>query len=255
MRIVVAGATGTVGRHVVEAATRHGHDVVPLSRATGQNVVTGRGLDHALRGADAVVDVTSIQTTSAARSRAFFAAGTSALLAAEERCGVRHHIALSIVGVDALPLSYYAGKVQQERLVEAADVPHSILRATQFHEFADQILARGAVGPLALVPTGLLRPVAALDVAEALVAIAEAPAPASGRHPDLRGPQDETLLAMVRAVAERRGSRRRVVGVSLPGAYWRGMRSGLLRGDGAATEGRVTFAEWLAAQGPGGGSV
>ncbi|RFA07852.1 hypothetical protein B7R54_00460 [Subtercola boreus] len=246
MRIAIAGATGTVGRHVVTVAARRGHDVVPLSRSTGQNVITGRGIDEALTGVTAVIDVTSIQSTSADRSREFFRAATSTLLDAARRGTVTHHVALSIVGIDELPLGYYAGKVEQERLVSDATVPHSILRATQFHEFADQILVRGAVGPLTLVPTGLLRPVAALDVAEALVAIAEAPAPADGRHPDLRGPRDEILLDMVRRVARKRNSRKPIVGVSLPGAYWRGMRSGVLRGDASATEGSATFAEWLA---------
>ncbi|TFB87663.1 3-beta hydroxysteroid dehydrogenase [Cryobacterium algoricola] len=246
MRIAVAGATGTVGRHVVVAAERRGHDVVPLSRSTGQDVSTGVGLDAALTGADAVIDVTSVASTSAAASVDFFGAATRHLLDAEVRQSVGHHVALSIVGIDYLPLGYYAGKVEQERLVTAGPVPFSILRATQFHEFARQVLDRASFGPIALVPAGLLRPVAAVDVAAALVSIAEGTG--RGRHRDLRGPRDETLLDMVRAVIRAEGRRLPALGVSLPGAYWRGMRSGVLRGTADAAEGPMTFAEWMAAE-------
>ena len=246
MRIAVAGATGTVGRHVVVAAERHGHEVVPLSRSTGQDVSTGLGLDDALTGADAVIDVTSVASTSAAASVAFFGAATRHLLDAEVRQGVGHHVALSIVGIDALPIGYYAGKVEQERLVAAGPVAFSILRATQFHEFARQVLGRASFGPIALVPAGLLRPIAAADVAEALVLIAEGTE--RGRHRDLRGPRDETLFDMVRKVIRADARRMPVLGVSLPGAYWRGMRSGVLRGTGHEAEAPTTFDDWLAGE-------
>ena len=246
MRIAVAGATGTVGRHVVVAAERHGHEVVPLSRSTGQDVSTGVGLDAALTGADAVIDVTSVASTSAAASVEFFSLATRHLLDAEVRRSVGHHVALSIVGIDYLPLGYYAGKLEQERLVTAGPVPFSILRATQFHEFARQVLGRASFGPVALVPTGLLRPIAAVDVAEALVSIAEGTE--RGRHRDLRGPRDETLLDMVRGVIRAEGRRMPAVGVSLPGAYWRGVRSGVLRGTADADAAPTTFDDWLAGE-------
>lgn len=248
MRIVVAGATGTVGRHVVVAAERRGHEVVPLSRSTGQDVSTGVGLDTALTGADAVIDVTGVASTSAAASVAFFAAATRNLLAAEVRQSVGHHVALSIIAIDYLPLGYYAGKIEQERLVTAGPVPFSILRTTQFHEFARQVLGRAAFGPIALVPAGLLRPIAAADVAAALVAIAEGTE--RGRRRDLRGPRDEILLEMVRTVIRADGRRMRALGVSLPGAFWRGMRSGVLRGTGDEAEAPTTFDEWLAGEPP-----
>ena len=246
MRIGVAGATGTVGRHVVSVAAGRGHEVVPLSRSTGQDVSTGVGLDAALTGADAVIDVTSVASTSAAASVEFFSLATRHLLDAEVRESVGHHVALSIVGIDYLPLGYYAGKLEQERLVTAGPVPFSILRATQFHEFARQVLGRASFGPVALVPTGLLRPIAAVDVAEALVSIAEGTE--RGRHRDLRGPRDETLLDMVRTVIRAEGRRMPAVGVSLPGAYWRGVRSGVLRGTADAAEAPTTFDDWLAGE-------
>ena len=247
MRFAIAGATGTVGHFVVDAARRRGHEVIRLSRATGQNVETGEGVDAALTGADAVIDVTSVGTTSAARSVEFFAAASESLLSAEARQGVAHHIALSIVGIDAVPFGYYAGKLAQERIVTDAVVPHSILRATQFHEFAGQLLAQTTIGPLALVPSGLVRPVAARDVAEALVTIAEGDP--VGRARDLRGPRDETLLSMARRLLRAKRAKRAkrlAIGVSLPGDYWRGLRSGVLRGTADSDEGAVTFDEWLA---------
>lgn len=244
MRIAVAGATGTVGRHVVDVARLRGHDVVGLSRVTGQNVETGEGVDAALAGADAVIDVTSVGSISAARSVEFFTAASATLLSAETRQRVAHHVALSIVGIDAVPFGYYAGKLAQERAVTDAVVPHSILRATQFHEFAGQLLSQTTVGPLALVPTGLVRPVAASDVAAALVTIAEG-APV-GRARDLRGPRDETLLGMSRRLLRAERAGRLAIGVSLPGGYWRGLRSGVLRGTADSDEGTVTFDEWLA---------
>jgi len=244
MRIAVAGATGTVGRHVVDIARLRGHEVVGLSRATGQNVETGEGLDAALTGVDAVVDVTSVGSISTARSVEFFTAASEALLAAEIRRRVPHHVALSIVGIDVVPHGYYAGKLAQERVVTDAVVPHSILRATQFHEFAGQLLSQATVGPFALVPTALLRPVAARDVAAAIVTIAEGPP--IGRARDLRGPQDETLLGMSRRLLRAEQARRLAIGVSLPGDYWRGLRSGVLRGTADSDEGTVTFDEWLA---------
>jgi uncharacterized protein YbjT (DUF2867 family) len=117
MRLVIAGATGTVGRHVVNAAKSRGHEIVALSRSSGQDIVNGAGLVRAMAGADAVVDVTSTVTTSAAKSTAFFTTVTANLTNAELQAGVTHHVALSIVGIDTVNVGYYAGKLAQERAV------------------------------------------------------------------------------------------------------------------------------------------
>ncbi|BBY28937.1 SDR family oxidoreductase [Mycolicibacterium sediminis] len=243
MRLVIAGATGTVGRHVVSAARYRGHEVVALSRSSGQDIVNGAGLVHAMAGADAVVDVTSTETTSAATSTTFFTAVTANLSHAEREAGVTHHVALSIVGIDTLNVGYYAGKLAQERAVGAGLVPWSLLRATQFHEFAEQVIRRGSLGPLVAVPKILVRPVAAREVGRRLVEIAEG-APL-GRTTDLAGPDDESLAQLVRRMLAFDGSRRRVVELSLPGKYWRGSASGILRGDEGALRGRIGFDEWL----------
>ncbi|WP_147796239.1 SDR family oxidoreductase [Cellulomonas sp. Y8] len=245
MRIAVCGGTGVVGRHVVRVAAERGHDVAVLSRSAGVDVAGGpdAAVDAALAGADVVVDVLSTTTLSARRAVGFFEATTRRLLAAEERAGVRHHVALSIVGIDGIEASYYAGKLAQERLVAAAAVPHSIVRAAQFHEFAGQIVARASLGPVTLAPRTLTRPVAAAEVAEHLVEVAEG-GPV-GRAPDLVGPRDDTLAGMIRRQSTHDGTGRRVLEMRLPGGYGAGLASGALRGGPEALRGRLTFDDWL----------
>ncbi len=172
MRIAVAGATGVVGAYVVEEARRRGHDVVPLARSLGVDVAVGDGLDEALAGVDVVIDVLST-TEGGEKARAFYERTTTNLLRAEERVGVGHHLALSIVGIDGVPFGYYEAKVRQEELVEAGPVPWTILRATQFHEFAGQLLDRMGTRVVAPVPRMLSQPIAAVEVAAALVDRAE----------------------------------------------------------------------------------
>jgi uncharacterized protein YbjT (DUF2867 family) len=243
MRLVVAGATGAVGRHVVEQARAAGHAVVPLSRGSGQDVVSGAGLADALTGADAVVDVTNVATLSARRAVAFFRRATANLLAAERAAGVGHHVVLSIVGIDAVPTGYYAGKSAQEEAVTGGGVPWSLLRATQFHEFAGQVARRGA-GPVVVVPAMRTATVAAAEVATALLAIAEKPP--RGRAADLGGPETAELADLVGRYLAAAGLRRRVLRLPLPGRTWRLVREGALLPAAGADHGRGTFDEWLA---------
>jgi uncharacterized protein YbjT (DUF2867 family) len=246
MRLVVAGATGTVGRHVVEGARAAGHDVVPLSRNTGQDVVTGAGLAAAMAGADAVIDVSNVTTTSGRTSVDFFSRATANLFAAEQEAGVPHHVALSIVGIDGETSGYYAGKVEQERLVTAGPVPWTLLRATQFHEFAAQMVQRASVGPVVVIPAMRTETVAAADVAAALVALAEGPP--RGRATDLGGPEEAELADLVRRYVADTGRRRVVLRVPLPGAAGRRMRDGTLIPGPDADRGRQTFDQWLGDQ-------
>lgn len=244
MKIAVAGATGAVGHHVAEVARSRGHEVVPLARAFGVDLTTGKGLDGRLAGVDAVVDVTSAPTQKREEAEAFFGAITRTLLAAEASAGVGHHIALSIIGIDEVPSGYYLGKRRQERLVEEGSVGWSILRAAQFHEFAEQALGFVRVGPFSLVPRMLSQPVAAVEVAAALVDLVEAGP--SGRVPDLAGPERLPMVDLARRVSRSRRLGRRVVGVPLPGAVGRGMRDGSLCAAGDGPRGGITFDDWLA---------
>lgn len=244
MRIAVAGGTGTVGRHVVDVAREHGHDVVVLTRSTGVDLVAGHALDAALAGVDVVIDVASVQTLSSKEARHFFGAVTRNLLAAEDAAGVRHHVALSIVGVDDASYGYYAGKLLQEQLVEAGPVPWTLLRATQFHEFASQISERMKVGPLVMVPAMRSQPVAAREVAERLVDLAEADP--AGRVRDLAGPREERMSDLARRWATASGRAGRVVELPVPGGFGRAMRDGTLLPRPGTDLGRQTFDEWLA---------
>jgi len=242
MRIAVAGGTGLVGRLVVGAARARGHEPIVLARSAGVDLITGAGLDRAVATADAVIDVANVTTTSRARSIGFFATSTNNLLAAAARAGVGHHVALSIVGVDRVGLGYYAGKRRQEELVLAGPVPATVQRATQFHEFAAQLLGH-AVGPFVPVPRMLSRPVAAREVAELLVTVAAGPP--LGLAPELAGPEDKQMVAMVRQVVRARGLRRVVVPIRVPGSAGRQMRNGGLLPAGPGPRGTETFDEWL----------
>lgn len=246
MRIAVAGGTGTVGRHVVAVGRERGHDILVLSRATGADLVAGTNLDRILIGADAVIDVTSIATQSARASREFFGTVTGNLLDAEQRTGVGHHLALSIVGSDRAPFGYYAGKAEQEQRVRAGRVPWTILRATQFHEFAAQLYERFHVGPVALVPTMHAQPVAAKEVAARLLDLAES-GPAA-QTTDLGGPEKLRMVDMVRAYLETTERRARVWEVPLPGGFGRAMRDGTILPSADADHGTQTFAQWVSEQ-------
>lgn len=246
MKLAVAGGTGTIGSRVVSIAQAQGHDVEVLSRRTGADLTNRVGLTIRLAGVDAVIDVLNVQTTSAKKSTAFFETTTRTLLDAEQEAGTPHHLALSIVGVDRAPDAYYAGKWAQEKLIEASPVPWTILRAAQFHEFADQVYGRAKIGPLHLAPRMRTQPIAAIEVAEHLVALAVAGP--GGRVPDLAGPQEESLPEMIRAVARKRGSKSWIATVSLPGAFGRAQRDGSLLPGPDAVLGRQTFAEWLTAR-------
>lgn len=242
-RIAVAGGTGLVGRLVVEEVRRAGATPVVIARSAGVDLTTGAGLEEALTGADVVIDASNVDTMSAKVSVGFFEAATRHLLAAGERAGVRHHVALSIVGCDVVDLPYYLGKRRQEELVAAGPVPWTIVRATQFHEFAGQLIDRSP-GPFALAPRMLSQPVAAAEVAALLVATALGGPQSSTR--ELGGPRPERMDRLVRAELRRRGARRVVVPVPMVGAAGRQVKDGgLLPGPGA-TLGRQTFAEWAA---------
>jgi uncharacterized protein YbjT (DUF2867 family) len=246
MRIAVAGGTGLVGRHVVNALA--GHELVVLARSRGIDITTGTGLAEAMAGVDAVIDVSNVTTTRRRASMAFFTAGTKNLMVAGQRAGVRHHVVLSIVGVDRVDLGYYDGKRRQEQLVLDGRVPGSVLRVTQFHEFPGQLLAR-ALGPVAVVPRMRVQPVAAREVAGALAALATGPA--QGMAPELAGPEEHELVDLARRVARAQGIRRWVLGMRLPGAAGRAVAGGALLPTGPGPRTGLTFEQWLTASGHG----
>lgn len=244
MRIAIAGGTGVVGRHVTERVRQLGHQPVVLARSAGVDLTTGAGLAGALAGVETVIDVCNAATISKAKSVSFFEATTQHLLDAEQAAGVGHHVVLSIVGIDRVDFSYYFGKRRQEELALGGPVPATVLRATQFHEFPGQLIDRS--GPIIVVPKMLSQPIAAREVAEALVDLAGAEP--AGRVPDLAGPEQLQMADLVRQVRDARGSRRPIVAMRLPGSTGRGMASGGLLPETDGPRGRQTFAAWLEEQ-------
>ena len=209
MRFAVIGGTGRIGSRVVEVLNAAGHQAVPHARSTGVDLLTGAGLAQALAGADVVVDVTQSPTTDAA-SRAFFQTTMDNLLAAADAAGVGHAVLLSIVGVDRVPgLDYYRAKVHQENLVKAGPVPYSIVRATQFFEFVEEIMDWSTDGDTVRLPSTRMQPVAADDVARAVAEVA-AGAPLKGVR-DVAGPDVFPLAELGRMALAGRGDSRRTV--------------------------------------------
>ncbi len=249
--ILLTGGTGALGRLLRPRLLAAGHTLTLMSRrapAPGEDdgvrwaigdLETGTGLAEALAGAETVIHAASHPTR-----RRVDVEGTARLLAAAGAAGAGHLLYISIVGIDRVPLSYYRNKLAAERLIMAAPVPWTILRATQFHELMDRVFAGLARLPLMLLPARIpIQPIAAADVADALAAAAAA-GPA-GRLPDIAGP--EVLLAdtMARRWLAATGRRRPILTLPLPGAVAAAYRAGHTTAPDRRA-GRQTWAEWLA---------
>lgn len=199
MRIVVLGGTGQVGRKVVEALEHRAQAVVVASPTSGVDARTGQGLDAALELADAVIDVTNAPDVSSHAARDFFEETTGRLLAAEQKAGVKHHVVLSIVGADHTgEEGYFAAKGIQERAVRSGSTPFSILRSTQFYDFARRIAEWNTTQDTVHLPAKLVQPVAASDVAEKLVELAMSTS--LDGAVDMGGPEQMSLPEFVHRV-------------------------------------------------------
>jgi uncharacterized protein YbjT (DUF2867 family) len=250
MRIAVTGATGRVGRHVVDVLEAGGHEVVPISRSTGVDVITRAGLVEALAGVECVVDTATWPTPDEEAATEFFNTAARNLHELGAAAGVRRIVVVSIIGVDRFSGGYNAAKVAQERAHLAGAIPVRILRAAQFHEFVEQLLEWGRRDDASYLPRFRTQLVAARTVADALVELAtdENPVPAPGHAPiwEIAGPRDEDLVEVARVLAARRGDPVRIEAVSDPddpdaGLYEAGA---LLPGPDATLAG-PSFDEWL----------
>ncbi|GAS95095.1 dTDP-4-dehydrorhamnose reductase [Mycolicibacterium canariasense] len=210
MRISVIGATGLIGSKVVDLLNSDGHDVVAASRTSGADVLTGDGLTDALAGADVLVDVVNSPSFDDGPVMDFFTRSTANLVAAAKAAGVRHYVALSIVGVDTLPESgYLRAKVAQERTITASGLPYTIVRATQFEEFTEAIVASLDAGDVVRAPDALIQPVASDDVAAAVAHAATAD-PRDGII-EIGGPAQISFADLARRVLAAQGSDKTVV--------------------------------------------
>ncbi|MBP1888395.1 SDR family oxidoreductase [Sinorhizobium mexicanum] len=240
MKIVVIGGTGLIGSKTVAVLRQGGHEVVAASPKRGVNTLTGEGLEEALAGAQAVIDLSNSPSFDAEAVLEFFEASGRNLLAAEAAAGVRHHVVLSIVGTDRLPdQGYCRAKVAQEKLIEASGIPYTIIRSTQFLEFLGAIVDASTDGGVVRLAPGLLQPIAADDVAE--VAFAN---PRNGiveiAGPE-RAPFNEIVARYLKAVGDRR------IVVKDPQARYFGARleETSLVPLGEARLGRFNLEEWL----------
>ena len=197
MKIVVIGGTGLIGSKLVTKLDEHGHQAVPAAPNTGVNTLTGEGLSEVLEAAQIVVDVSNSPDWDDDAVMHFFQTSSRNLLAAEAAAGVGHHIALSVVGTDRLTESgYFRAKLAQEELIEGSSIPYSIVHATQFFEFINGIADQATDGNTVRLPSALIQPMAAEDVASAVAQVAVAP-PLNGMV-EIAGPQQFRLDELIR---------------------------------------------------------
>ncbi|MGX6564902.1 SDR family oxidoreductase [Cupriavidus necator] len=245
MKIVVIGGSGLIGSRLVALLNEASHTAVAASPRTGVNTVTGEGLSHALVNADVVVDVTNAPSWEPQAVLDFFRSSARNLGKAEVAAGVRHHVALSIVGTDRMPENaYFTAKVAQEEAIEAAGVPYTIVRATQFMEFIGGIADYGTDGGTVRVGDGMFQPIAADDVAAALAQVALA-APLNGTI-DIAGPDRASFAEIVSRYLKSAGDARTVV-TDRDARYYGGYVEELsLVPLGDARIGRISLDQWLA---------
>ncbi len=247
MKIVVIGGTGLIGRQVIERLTEHGHDAVAAAPSTGVDTIAGTGLAEAFAGADVVVDVSNSPDFSDDAVMDFFRTSTTNILAAEKEAGVRHHVALSIVGIERmLDAGYFRAKQAQERLIRSSGVPYSIVHATQFFEFARGIGDSATDGDTVRLPSAPVQPMASSEVAAAIAKTAAA-APLDGDR-EIGGPERFGLDEFVRRALVFAGDPRQVV-VDEEAGYFGGHPGPdtLVPGPGAEL-GTIRFSEWLESQ-------
>ncbi|GAA1587217.1 SDR family oxidoreductase [Kribbella sancticallisti] len=244
MKIVVVGGTGLIGSKVVAKLGEHGHEAVPAAPNTGVNTITGEGLAEALTGADVVVDVSNSPSWEDDAVMTFFETSTRNILAAEAEAGVRHHVALSVVGTELLLDSgYFRAKLAQEELIENFSMPYSIVRATQFFEFVPGIADAATDGNTVRIARIFFQPMAGDDVAQAVGRTA-AGSPLNGRV-EIGGPERYRMDDFFRQALAARNDPREVV--TDPSAMYFGVspaEGALVPGDGAIL-GETQYSDWL----------
>jgi uncharacterized protein YbjT (DUF2867 family) len=210
MKIVVIGGTGLIGSNVVKQLSEHGHEAIPAAPSTGVNTITGEGLAGVLPGVDVLIDVSNSPSFADDDVMNFFQISTRNLLSAGMKAGVKHYVALSVVGADRLPDSgYLRAKVAQENLIEESSIPFSIVRATQFFEFVKRIADEATDGNTVKLPPVGFQPIAAIDISK-VVGRVSAGEPLNGKV-EAAGPDLFQFDELIRDVLARKGDPREVI--------------------------------------------
>jgi uncharacterized protein YbjT (DUF2867 family) len=247
VKIIVIGGTGLIGSKVVTKLRESGFEAVAASPNSGVNTITGEGVAEVLKGASVVVDVSNSPSFEDAAVLAFFETSTRNLLAAEAAGGVRHHVALSVVGTERMTGSgYMRAKIAQEKLIEESSIPYSIVHATQFFEFMKGIADGATDGDTVRLASVLIQPMAAEDVATAVTRVAVG-APVNGIV-EVAGPEQFRLDEIVRRYLGARDDPRSVVADPRARYYGAQLEERTLVPDGNATIGETRFEDWLSRQ-------
>ena len=245
MKIVVIGGSGLIGSKLVNQLREQGHEAIAASPKSGVNTLTGEGLAEALRGAAVVVDVSNAPSWEDAAVLNFFETSTRNLLTYEAAAGVGHHVALSVVGTERLLESgYFRAKIAQENLIKASSIPYSIVRATQFYEFFKGISDFSTKGNEVHLPSALIQPMAADDVASEVGRIATG-SPVNGIV-EIGGPEQFRLDELIRQGLAARNDPRKVVADPQATYYGVKVTERALVPESNATLGKMRFDEWLA---------
>lgn len=244
MKIVVIGGTGLIGSKLVAQLREHGHEAVPASPDTGVNTLTGQGLAQTFTGADVVVDVSNSPSFEDAAVMNFFQTSTGNILAAEKAAGVRHHVALSVVGTERMSESgYIRAKQAQEKLIRESGIPYSIIHATQFFEFVPRIADGFTIGTEVRVPPVLFQPMASDDVAKAVGRVSVG-APLNGIV-EVGGPEQFRFDEIIGRVLAARKDPRPVIADPKARYFGAILEERTLVPDEGARLGEVTFAEFV----------
>jgi uncharacterized protein YbjT (DUF2867 family) len=254
MRIVVIGGTGLIGSKLVKQLREHGQETVAASPDSGVNTVTGQGLADVLQGASVVVDVSNAPSFEETAAMNFFTTSTRNLLRYEADAGVRHHVALSVVGTERLAqrrpsdpghdtVGYFRAKLAQEQLIKASSIPYSIVHATQFFEFVKAIADAATAGTTVRLAPVLIQPMAADDVANAVGRVAKG-TPLNGIV-EVAGPQQFRLDEFVRQGLRARNDSRDVVADARAGYYGMEVDERTLVPRDDARLGQIRFEDWL----------
>jgi uncharacterized protein YbjT (DUF2867 family) len=243
-KFAVGGATGRVGRHVVDVLEARGHDVVAISRSNGVDVITGEGLAAALTGVECVIDAATGPSPEQQAATEFFTTAARNLHAAGERGGVRRIVVVSIIGCDLFKGGYGAAKLAHEQATLSGRIPACVLRAAQFHEFVEQIVDWGRRGAVSYVPKMRTQLVAARTVAEALADLATGSGPLPSG--EIAGPREESLVEAAKLLLARRGDSVKIEGVGNPADPDDDLyESGRLLPGPHATLAGPSFGQWL----------